>query len=209
MTPLRIFLLCFLGMMLVLFTAQQASTRLFNFSGRGGGGTQVVTDISPPTANFTGGSGSANQSTGITFTATISPGPPPTWSLAGTGPDDAKFKFNNSASGALSIGTGDLAVPTAISLSPTSATVNDSLPANTTLSTASVTATGGTYSGSLVPSDISFYATSGLNVQNAHALTSADDGPHTATMTAVYAIDVTATPVAGAGFTKRVLLTAM
>ena len=202
MTPLRIFLLCFLGMMLVLFTAQQASTRLFNFSGRGGGGGQVVTGISPTSATFTGGPGSANSAV-VTFTATISSGPAPSWSI--TGPDASKFVINPTT-GALSVGSTDAPHPTAISLLPTSASVVDNLAANTTLTTASVTATGGTYAGSLVSSDTSFYVTSGLIVQNAHALTSADDGTHTTTITPVYAIDVTATPIVGPSFTQRVVL---
>jgi hypothetical protein len=78
------------------------------------------------------------------------------------------------------------ATPTAITLSPASATTPDNVPAGTVLSTATVTMSDGSqFEGTLTSSDTSgFFAISGLNIVTARALTSADDGTHSTTITA-------------------------
>jgi hypothetical protein len=76
--------------------------------------------------------------------------------------------------------------PTAITLSPASATTPDNAPAGTVLSTATVTMSDGSqFAGTLTSSDTSgFLAISGLNIVTARALTPADDGTHSTTITA-------------------------
>ena len=76
--------------------------------------------------------------------------------------------------------------PTAITLSPASATTPDNAPAGTVLTTATVTMSDGSqFTGTLTSSDTSgFFAISGLNIVTARALTSADDGTHSTTITA-------------------------
>jgi hypothetical protein len=77
-------------------------------------------------------------------------------------------------------------VPTAITLSPASATTPDNSPAGTVLTTATVTMSDGSqFTGTLTSSDTSgFFAISGPNIVTARALTSADDGPHSTVITA-------------------------
>jgi hypothetical protein len=81
---------------------------------------------------------------------------------------------------------GSPPVPTAITLSPTSATTPDNAPAGTVLTTATVTMSDGSqFAGTLSSSDTTgFFAISGLNIVTARALTSADDGTHSTTITA-------------------------
>ena len=76
--------------------------------------------------------------------------------------------------------------PTAITLSPASATTPDNAPAGTLISTATVTMSDGSqFGGTLTSSDTSgFFAISGLNIVTARALTSADDGSHSTVITA-------------------------
>jgi hypothetical protein len=75
--------------------------------------------------------------------------------------------------------------PTAITVTPANSTIADSAPAGTLLATATVTMSDGSqFTGALTTSDTSFFAISGLNIVTARALTSADDGPHTTTITA-------------------------
>ena len=76
--------------------------------------------------------------------------------------------------------------PTAITLSPANATTPDNAPAGTVLTTATVTMSDGSqFTGKLTSSDTSgFFAISGLNIVTARALTSADDGTHSTTITA-------------------------
>jgi hypothetical protein len=75
--------------------------------------------------------------------------------------------------------------PTAITVTPANSTIADNSPAGTLLATATVTMTDGSqFTGVLTTSDTSFFAISGLNIVTARALTSADDGPHTTTITA-------------------------
>ena len=76
--------------------------------------------------------------------------------------------------------------PTAITLSPTSATTPDNAAAGTVLTTATVTMSDGSqFTGTLTSSDTTgFFAISGLNIVTAQALTSADDGTHSTTITA-------------------------
>jgi hypothetical protein len=81
---------------------------------------------------------------------------------------------------------GAAPTPTAITLSPSSATTPDNAAAGTVLSTATVTMSDGSqFTGTLTSSDTSgFFAISGLNIVTAQALTSADDGTHSTTITA-------------------------
>jgi hypothetical protein len=76
--------------------------------------------------------------------------------------------------------------PTAITLSPASATTPDNAAAGTVLTAATVTMSDGSqFAGTLTSSDTSgFFAISGLNIVTARALTSADDGAHSTTITA-------------------------
>ena len=76
--------------------------------------------------------------------------------------------------------------PTAITLSSASATTPDNAAAGTVLTTATVTMSDGSqFTGTLSSSDTSgFFAISGLNIVTARALTSADDGAHSTTITA-------------------------
>jgi large repetitive protein len=76
--------------------------------------------------------------------------------------------------------------PTAITLSPASATTPDNVPAGTLLTTATVTMSDGSqFTGTLTSSDTTgFFAISGLNIVTGRALTSADVGTHSTTITA-------------------------
>jgi hypothetical protein len=80
----------------------------------------------------------------------------------------------------------EAATPTAITFSPASATTPDNAPAGTVLTTATVTMSDGSqFKGTLTSSDTSgFFAISGLNIVTARALTPADDGTHSTTITA-------------------------
>jgi hypothetical protein len=75
--------------------------------------------------------------------------------------------------------------PTAITLSPASATIPDNAPAGTAIATASVTMSDGSqFAGTLTTSDTNFFAISGLKIVTARAYTSADDGTHSTVITA-------------------------
>jgi len=77
------------------------------------------------------------------------------------------------------------ATPTAITLSPASATIADNAPAGTLIATANVTMSDGSrFAGTLTTSDTNFFAISGLNIVTARALTSADDGDRSTVITA-------------------------
>ena len=80
---------------------------------------------------------------------------------------------------------GVLPTPTAITLSPASATIPDNAPPRTVIATASVTMSDGSqFVGTLTTSDTNFFAISGLNIVTARAFTSADDGTHSTVITA-------------------------
>ena len=80
---------------------------------------------------------------------------------------------------------GALPTPTAITLSPASATIPDNAPAGTVIATANVTMSDGSqFAGTLATSNTSFFAISGLNIVTAQALTSADDGTQSTVITA-------------------------
>jgi hypothetical protein len=75
--------------------------------------------------------------------------------------------------------------PIAITVTPATSTIADNSPAGTLLATAMVTMSDGSrFTGAMTTSDTSFFAISGLNIVTARALTSADDGIHTTTITA-------------------------
>jgi hypothetical protein len=75
--------------------------------------------------------------------------------------------------------------PTAITLSPASATIADNAPAGTVIATVSVTMSDGSqFTGTLTTSDTNFFAISGFNIVTARAFTSADDGTHSTVITA-------------------------
>jgi hypothetical protein len=79
------------------------------------------------------------------------------------------------------------ALPVALTLALASPTVPDNAPAGTVLATAEVTMSqdGSQFSGTLTVSDTTgFCAVSDMNIVTARALTSADDGMHTPTITA-------------------------
>jgi hypothetical protein len=79
-----------------------------------------------------------------------------------------------------------VATPTAITLSPASATIPDNAPAGTVIATANVTMSDGSqFTGTLTTSNTSFFAISGLNIVTAQALTSAADGTQSTVITAV------------------------
>jgi hypothetical protein len=75
--------------------------------------------------------------------------------------------------------------PTAITVTPANSKIADSAPAGALLATATVTMSDGSqFTGALTTSDTSFFAISGLSIVTARALTSADDGSQTTTITA-------------------------
>jgi hypothetical protein len=75
--------------------------------------------------------------------------------------------------------------PTAITLTPTSATIPDNAPAGTLLATANVTMSDGSqFSGTLTTSNTNIFAISGMNIVTARALTSVDDGTQSTVITA-------------------------
>jgi len=80
---------------------------------------------------------------------------------------------------------GVLPTPTAITLSPASATMADNAPAGTLIATATVTMSDGSqFKGTLTTSDTNFFAISGHNIITARGFTSADDGAHSTVITA-------------------------
>jgi hypothetical protein len=80
---------------------------------------------------------------------------------------------------------GAASTPTAITLSPASATTPDNSPAGTVIATANVTMSDGSqFAGTLTTSNTSFFAISGLNIVTAQALTSAEDGAQSTVITA-------------------------
>jgi hypothetical protein len=75
--------------------------------------------------------------------------------------------------------------PTAITLSPASATIPDNSPAGTLVATANVTMSDGSqFRGKLTTSNTNLFAISGLNIVTARAFTSADDGAFSTVITA-------------------------
>jgi hypothetical protein len=75
--------------------------------------------------------------------------------------------------------------PTSITLNAVNLTISDNAPAGTVLATAAVSMSDGSqFTGTLTTSDTAFFAISGLNIVTAGALTSADDGTYTTTITA-------------------------
>jgi hypothetical protein len=75
--------------------------------------------------------------------------------------------------------------PTAITLSPASATIPDNTPARTVIATANVKMSDGSqFKGTLTTSNTNLFAISGLNIVTARAFTSADDGPFSTVITA-------------------------
>ena len=75
--------------------------------------------------------------------------------------------------------------PTAITLSPASATIPDNAPAGTLVATANVTMSDGSqFKGTLTTSNTNLFAISGLNIVTARALTTADDGAFSTVITA-------------------------
>jgi hypothetical protein len=77
------------------------------------------------------------------------------------------------------------ATPIGITISPASATIPDNAPAGTVIATASVTMSDGSqFTGTLMTSNTSFFAISGLNIVTAQALTSEADGTQSTVITA-------------------------
>jgi len=75
--------------------------------------------------------------------------------------------------------------PTAIILSPASATIPDNAPAGTLVATANVTMSDGSqFKGTLTTSNTNLFAISGLNIVTARALKAADDGAFSTVITA-------------------------
>ena len=75
--------------------------------------------------------------------------------------------------------------PTAITVSPASATIADNAPAGTLVASASVTMSDGSqFTGTLTTSNTNLFAISGLNIVTARALTAADDGAFSTLITA-------------------------
>jgi hypothetical protein len=80
---------------------------------------------------------------------------------------------------------GATPTPTAITLSPASATIPDNAPAGTVIATANVTMSDSSqFAGTLTTSNTSFFAISGLNIVTAQALTPANDGTQSTVITA-------------------------
>jgi hypothetical protein len=76
-------------------------------------------------------------------------------------------------------------IPTAITLSPASVTIQDNAPAGTLVATANVTMSDGSqFTGTLTTSNTNLFAISGLNIVTARAFTSADDGTFSTVITA-------------------------
>ncbi len=106
---------------------------------------------------------------------------------------EARFYADNGTTTATLIATAPFVVnsevaatPTAITLSPASATIPDNAPAGTVIATANVTMSDGSqFTGTLTTSNTSFFAISGLNIVTAQALTSANDGTQSTVITAV------------------------
>jgi len=75
--------------------------------------------------------------------------------------------------------------PTAMLLTPASATIPDNASAGTLIATANVTMSDGSqFAGVLTTSDTNFFAISGMNIVTARAFTSADDGAKSTVITA-------------------------
>jgi hypothetical protein len=80
---------------------------------------------------------------------------------------------------------GALPTPTAITLSPASATIPDNAPAGTVIATANVTMSDGSqFKGTVTSSNTDLFTISGLNIVTARALTPADDGARSTVVTA-------------------------
>jgi hypothetical protein len=74
--------------------------------------------------------------------------------------------------------------PTVITLTPVALSIQDNAPAGTVIAIASVVMSDGSqFTGTLTSSD-PFFAISGMKIVTARALTAADDGKHTTTITA-------------------------
>jgi hypothetical protein len=75
--------------------------------------------------------------------------------------------------------------PTAIRVNPVQLTIPDTAPAGIALATLTVDMSDGSvFNGTITSSDTGFFAISGMNLVTARALTPADDGSHTTTLTA-------------------------
>jgi hypothetical protein len=109
-----------------------------------------------------------------------------------TGNYQARFYADNGTTTATLIATAPfvvnsqgVATPTAITLSPVSATIPDNAPGGTVIATASVTMSDGSqFKGTLTTSNTDFFAISGSNIVTARAVTSADDGTQSTVITA-------------------------
>jgi hypothetical protein len=118
-----------------------------------------------------------------------------------TGNYEARFYADNGATAATLIATAPfvvnnqgVATPTAITLSPASATIPDNAPAGTVIATANVTMSDGSqFTGTLTTSNTSFFAISGLNIVTAQALTSAADGTQSTVITAAQGVQALST----------------
>jgi hypothetical protein len=82
-------------------------------------------------------------------------------------------------------GTWDTPHPTNIVFVPVNLSVFDNAPAGTVLATAVVSMSDGSkFTGTLTSSDTAFFRISGMDIVTARALTPADEGVHTTTITA-------------------------
>ena len=78
--------------------------------------------------------------------------------------------------------------PTAITLTPASATIPDNAPAGTVIATANVTMSDGSqFTGALTTSNTNLFAVSGMNIVTARTLTPSDDGMQSTVITAAQA----------------------
>jgi hypothetical protein len=142
---------------------------------------------------------SVSMSDGSVFAGTLAESPAGTVTISGnnlvlarglTPADDGSHQWSVSAtqngvtvSGAIRVQVTSSPYPTAITIAP--ATIADNAPAGTLLATPAVTMSDGSqFSGTLTTSDTDFFAIFGINLVTARALTPADDGRHTTTITA-------------------------
>ena len=98
------------------------------------------------------------------------------------------YKRGLSAAEILALHKAVTPTPTAITLSPASATIADNAPAGTLVATANVTMSDGSqFKGTLTTSNTNLFAISGMNIVTARALTAADDGAYSTVITATQA----------------------
>jgi hypothetical protein len=112
-----------------------------------------------------------------TATSTVSSGVnSPTWSIKTSGVDHAGAQCSSYPY--FSVVTSG--VPTGITFSPPTPSLLDSSPAGTLIATASVAMSNGpAFSGNLTSSNTNLFAISGLNINTARAITTADSGTTT------------------------------